>query len=164
MRLTLRDSLYALLFCACCVIGCGLGGASGAPQQAAPSGGETAQVDALITKFQTAYSAKDYQTLQSCFHPKANIAIDYKGGTIHASYYIPDWIAETKKIVGGLPNVKDVLSNREIVVYRNLATVVADYDYRGGGDHEAGQDLFTVVKFDGQWKILSLAFYGDPVK
>ncbi|HYE80211.1 MAG TPA: hypothetical protein VEI97_19715, partial [bacterium] len=76
----LRDACYAILFLALCVIGCSLGGSSTAAP-AAPKG-EAQAIDELITKFQTSYSKKRFSELRECFHPKANVAIDFAGSTV----------------------------------------------------------------------------------
>lgn len=143
-------------------LGCGLG--SGSPTNAAPQSGEIAAINALIDRFQSSYSRKDYQALRATFHPKANIAIDYNHSMTQSSYRLDEWITATEHLLKDKRSVSDVLSNREITVYRNLATVVADYDYRADGEHQAGQDIMILVKFGGDWKIFSLVFYGDPVK
>ncbi|MEO7994741.1 MAG: nuclear transport factor 2 family protein [bacterium] len=163
MRHQLRDILFGTLFVVCLLIGCSLGGGHSAAAPAAPTGDEAA-LNTLIDKFQTSYSTKDYAALRTCFHPKANVAIDYLGGTVQSSSLINDWIKDTENILKDKSQVSDVLSNREFTVYRNIATVVADYDYRSGLDHQVGQDVFTCIKFNGEWKIFCLVFYGDPAK
>lgn len=161
----LRDACYAFLFLVVCMIGCGLGGGTSTPtpDPAAPTG-EAAQIDELITKFQTSYSKKRFTDLRACFHPKANVAVDFAGGTMQSTFTINEWILAQEDFLKDYPEVSDVLSNREITVYRNIGTAVCDYDYRGGSVHQTGQDIFMFTKFSGEWKIVSLAFYGDNAR
>jgi len=160
-RLSFRDLLLAICCVAITILGCTLGGSAPAPD---PLAGELQAINALIDTFQTSYSQKNYAALRGTFHPKANVGIDYAGSTVQSTYRIDEWITATEQLLKDKRSVSDILSNRDITVYRNLATVVADYNYRADGEHQAGQDIMILVKMGGQWKIFSLVFYGDPVR
>lgn len=161
LSFSVRDLILTVVLLVVTILGCSLGGGAATPE---PADGELASINALIDEFQSAYSAKDMPRLRATFHTKANVAIDFNNSTVQSSYRIDEWIPATQELLKNKRSVSDILSNREITVYRNIATVVADYNYRADGEHQAGQDIMIVTKLGGSWKIFSLTFYGDVVK
>ena len=121
-------------------------------------------VNKVIDEFQTAYSAKNVVGVQSLFHPKGVVAIDFSSNTEQSVMTVGEWATATKEIFNKQTTISDKLTNREINVYRGgMATVVCDYDYNDMASHQAGKDVFTLIRIHGKWRIVSLVFSGDSV-
>lgn len=122
-------------------------------------------VNKVIDEFQTAYSSKNITDVQNLFHHKAVVGIDFYSNKDQKIMSLLEWLNSTKEIFRERSTISDKLTDRDINVYRGaLATVVCNYDYRDGVSHQAGVDVFTLMKIRGKWKIISLIFSGDDVK
>ncbi|MFH1514727.1 MAG: nuclear transport factor 2 family protein [bacterium] len=122
-------------------------------------------VNTVIDEFQAAYSAKNLGDVQKLFHYNAVVGIDYDNHTSQDIMIVSDWAKITREIFKSKLEISDKLTNRKIDVYRDsMATVVCDYNYRDNSNHQAGIDVFTLMKIKGRWKIISLIFSGDGVK
>ena len=129
------------------------------------AGDDIDAVNAVIDDFQTAYSAKNIGDVQKLFHYNAVVGIDFANHTSQKIMIVSDWAKETRDTFKGKLYISDKLTNRKIDIYRDsMATVVCDYDYRDPSTHQAGIDIFTLMKIKGKWKIISLIFSGDGVK
>lgn len=138
-----------------------------------PSGNETGnaiaadEIDAVndvIEKFQDSYTARNETEVRNLFHYKAVVGIDFDNNTKQDIMSLTDWIIETKDMFKREKFISDQLTNRKIEIHRNsMATVVCDYDYRDSVNHQAGVDIFTLMKIRGEWKIISLIFSGDSI-
>jgi len=121
-------------------------------------------VNKVIDDFQDAYSSRNIVGVQTLFHPKAVVAIDFANNAEQRVMMVSEWAIATKEVFKEHLTISDKLTNREINVYRGgIATVVCDYDYRDPASHQTGNDVFTLIKIHGKWKIVSLVFSGDAV-
>ncbi len=125
---------------------------------------ETDAVNAVIDEFQEAYSSKKMIDVQNLFHYHAVIGIDFDNHTKQDIMSLSEWAQSTKEMFKEELWISDKLTNRIIEIHRSsMATVVCDYDYRDPTSHQAGVDVFTLMKIRGKWKIISLVFSGDGV-
>lgn len=122
-------------------------------------------VNQVIENFQNAYSARDIGGVQELFHHKAVVGIQFESNPRPDIMTLSEWIKETREIFESRIWISDELTNRDINIYRGtMATVVCDYEYKDPVSHQAGIDIFTLMKFRGEWKIVSLVFSGEYVK
>jgi len=120
------------------------------------------EIDALIDQFQDAYSSKDASGLRALFYADAVIAMDSTGGERQTVISLDEWIVDTREnVFEENEHISDVLSNREIQVFRNIGYAVCDYNYRSDTKTAQGVDVLTFLKKRGSWKIVSLQWTGD---
>ena len=75
---------------------------------------------------------------------------------------IPDFIRQAGDGPGSKSIFEETMGSAKVLVYQNLAVVWAEYDAKFGEPGTvrewSGIDAFTLMKHDGDWKIVSLAF------
>ena len=120
------------------------------------------EIDALIDTFQETYSAKDASGLRALFYADAVVAMDATDGEEQSIVSLDEWIINTRDYVfEENDHISDVLSNREIHVFRNIGYAVCDYNYQSDNKTAQGVDVLTFCKKRGTWKIVSLQWTGD---
>jgi hypothetical protein len=134
-------------------------------QNNAMAADDATMVDQVIDKFQTEYSAKNLPGVQTLFHPQAIVGIQFGNESKPDIMTVGEWAQATKSVFKERAWVSDKLTNREISIHRGkMASVTCDYDYKDPSSHQAGTDIFTLIKVRNDWKIVSLVFTGDYVK
>ena len=119
-------------------------------------------VDKLIDSFQTAYSNKQANELRNLFHSGGVVAYDGDQGKSQRVFGVEDWIQGTDKNVFQIhKEISDRLTDRQIVVLRNIAYAVCNYTYTDETKTGKGTDVLTFIKIHDTWKILSLQWTGD---
>ena len=125
---------------------------------------EIDEINSLIDDFQDTYSAKDASGLRQLFFADAVIAMDGVEGTRQTVISLDEWIIDTQEnVFEENDRISDVLSNREIHVFRNIAYAVCDYNYSNDSKSGRGVDIITFLKKRDRWKIVSLQWTGDEV-
>lgn len=128
--------------------------AAAAAQTPGPAAAEKQVVEAVQKVFD-AMAAKDVAALQAAFLPGAVLAAvreDGRAATTPAS----DWQAGIAKAPDGL---LERMWSPKVLIEGNLASLWAPYDFhRAGKFSHCGIDQVTLVRQEGQWKILSLAY------
>jgi len=156
-NLSLRDAGWVLVCVAALValIGITLGAGRAKADDAE-------DVSALIDQFQDAYSNERLTELRQLFVAEAVVATDGSQGTRQSVCSIDEWLENTKEYVfDENEHLSDVLSNREIHVFRNMAYAVCDYVYTSDTEIGRGVDVLTFLKIRDHWRIVSLQFTGD---
>ncbi|MGK7296494.1 MAG: nuclear transport factor 2 family protein [Candidatus Wenzhouxiangella sp. M2_3B_020] len=119
-----------------------------------PDGGETARIEAVMKAYVEGGRTGRVKTLRPIFHELATIC-GYVGPNLFAGpiemFY--DWHEEN----GAASSLK-VLDTR-IDVEGMAASVRIELDDWTG---HRFTDFFTLVRFDGQWQIMSKVFYLHP--
>ena len=104
-------------------------------------------VDKLIDSFQEAYSNKQANELRNLFHSGGVVAYDANQGQTQKVYGVEDWIQGTDKYVFQIhKTISDRLTDRDIVVYRNIAYAVCSYTYTDETKVGKGTDVITFIK------------------
>lgn len=126
---------------------------------------ELDELNELMDNFEAAYSGERLNDVRQLFHSEAVIAHDSTNGERQSVYSLEDWLQGTQEDVFGMNEyISDVLSNREIVVFRNIAYATCDYTYRDDDGTQRGIDIFTFLKMRDRWRIISLQWTGDVVE
>ncbi len=134
-------------------------------QQVLSRADDIEEINELIDDFQEAYSNKQVSELRPLFLSNAVIACDGSEGTRQRSFTVDDWLQMTQENVFDENDyISDVLSNREIEVYRNIAYAVCDYNYNNDNINGRGVDILTFIRMRDRWRIVSLQWTGDEVE
>ena len=116
-------------------------------------------VNDFIDTFQELYSSRDHEGLSDLFMKGGAVVIDFEG-TIYR-YSTREWLVMTKNIFENTSNISDRLTEREINVYRNIAVVRCRYDFSSRTERSTGHDIFSLVRHNDTWLIVSLMYSGD---
>lgn len=128
--------------------------AAAAAQTAGPASQEKAVVEAVQKVFD-AMLAKDAAALEAAFVQGAVLAAVRDDGRV-AVTPAGGWQAGIVKAEGAL---LERMWSPKVFIDGNLATLWAPYDFhRGGKFSHCGTDQVTLVRQDGQWRIVSLAY------
>ncbi len=120
------------------------------------------ELNALLDEFEDAYSGKRVNDLRQLFFADAVIAYDLDEGQTTEVRSLEAFLQSTSEHVFQLnENISDTLTDREIVVYRNIAYAICDYSYVSDNKTARGIDIFTFFKQRDRWRILSLQWTGD---
>jgi len=123
------------------------------------------RINALLDEFEDTYSNKRVNDVRQLFYANSVIAIDLDGGQNQRVVGLEDWLQATEQTIFKLnENISDRLTNREIVVLRNIAYVVCNYTYIDDTHKAQGMDVFTLLKTRDRWRIVSLQWTGDTVE
>ena len=126
---------------------------------------DTADVSAVIDRFQEAYSSKRINDVRNLFYAEAVVAVDFDQGHTQHVASLEEWLQGTQEETFNTNTlVSDTLSDRDIVVLRNIAYVVCNYTYIDDTSRQQGVDVITLMKLHDRWRILSLQWTGDTVK
>jgi len=156
--LTRRDLLWVLVPVLSLVLVLGILNRRAAPSPA----DDIEELNALLDEFEYNYSNERLNDLRLLFCSNAVIATDFSQGTIQRVYGLEDWLRGTQEgAFDANEHISDVLSDREIQVYRNIAYAVCDYTYIDDREIGRGVDIFTFIKIRDRWRIVSLQYTGE---
>ena len=151
------------VFCCAMLISCagdgGGGGGVGDPPEK-----ETLQ--AVLESYYADMSARDWQKYRAYFWDDATITTVWQQpGDSAASVHvisIDDFIAKTPEGPDSQPVFSERMKGSSIVVEGDLATAWVDYDAEFGRSDSlmrwSGTDVFSFLRHDGEWRIVSLVF------
>jgi ketosteroid isomerase-like protein len=122
-------------------------------------------VSAVLDEFQDAYSNKRTHDLRELFYSEGVVAFDLDEGERQMVIGLDEWLQSTDEQIFQLNrHISDSLTDREVVVMRNIAYVVCSYTYIDDTHRAQGFDVFTLVKTHDKWRIVSLQWTGDKVE
>jgi hypothetical protein len=118
-------------------------------------------LDKLISDYFSSWSKPDMQAYQKCFHPKASIYfIDGPGDPHH--FRLENFIAIQKKAhISTTKPMSEKPTQTSIEVRGRIANALVRWELHKGNASTTGTDIFTFVKTDQGWKILTLVFEAD---
>jgi len=126
---------------------------------------EFIEIEDVIDKFQEAYSGKQVNDIRQLFYADAVIAYDSGHGEKQNVFSLEEWLQGTEdEVFAKNDYISDVLSNREVVVLRNIAYATCDYTYKDDDGTQKGVDVITFLKMRDRWRILSLQWTGDKIE
>jgi hypothetical protein len=123
----------------------------------------------FIENYYRDFSSRDWITFRTYFWEDGTITTVWQqpGDTVSKvhSVTIDEFIRQTPDGPDSQPVFEERLLNAEIEVRGNLARVWARYNAIFGTEQHLsewqGTDLFSLLKHDGTWKIVSLTFESD---
>ena len=115
------------------------------------------------------FSARDWQKYADHFWPGATLTTIWKPeGEARDRVVVttvPEFVAQAPKGPGSKPIFEERMTGAEVRVQGPLAHVWARYKARFGDPGKiadwSGVDAFTLMRLDGRWKIVALAYAGD---
>jgi hypothetical protein len=139
------------------------------PSEEEDSNGERAEVLAELRQYYADFSARDWEAFASHFWKGATITTVWQPAGEPAERVvvtsIPDFVAQAPQGPGSKPIFEEKMTSADVRVFQNLAQVWACYDARFGDQGSvmewSGLDAFTLMKHDGSWKIVALAFSAE---
>ena len=141
----------------------GLAAAATADALAAVAAGE---VRAELERYYADFSARDWEAFAGHFWPGATITTCWQppgeGSPRVVVTSVPEFVAQAPAGPGSKAIFEERLTGAETRLEGGLAQVWARYEARFGDPGElrewSGVDAFTLVKHEGRWKIVALAF------
>ena len=139
------------------------------PSEEGDSNAERAEVLAGLRQYYADFSARDWEAFASHFWKGATITTVWQPAGEPAERVvvtsIPDFVAQAPQGPGSKPIFEEKMTGADVRVFQNLAQVWARYDARFGDPGSvmewSGIDAFTLMKHDGSWKIVALAFSAE---
>ena len=133
------------------------------------SDAERAEVLAELRQYYADFSARDWEAFASHFWKGATITTVWQPPGEAAERVVvtsvPDFVAQAPAGPGSKPIFEETMRDAQVRVFQNLAHVWARYDARFGDPGNvmewSGIDAFTLMKHDGSWKIVALAFSAE---
>ena len=139
------------------------------PSEEEDSSGERGEVLAELRRYYADFSARDWEAFASHFWKGATITTVWQPPGEAAERVVvtsvPDFVAQAPAGPGSKPIFEETMRDAQVRVFQNLAHVWARYDARFGDPGNvmewSGIDAFTLMKHDGSWKIVALAFSAE---
>ena len=127
------------------------------------------EVRQLLDSYYEAFSARDWHLFENHFWPGATMTTIWAPiGELNDRVVvstIPEFVEQAPLGPGSREIFEERLDSVEIRVEGDLALCWARYHARFGDPGDImeweGTDAFTLLRFDGEWKISSLAFLSD---
>jgi hypothetical protein len=140
---------------------------SGSIQQV--SNADVADVERLLKQYYTDFSARDWEKFRSHFWPYATITTAWRqpGDSVSTVDVTPidDFINEAPNGPDSQPIFEEALVRSEIRTRGNLAEAWVDYRAKFGTEDQlsewTGRDVFTLLRHNEEWKIVSLVFESE---
>ena len=124
------------------------------------------EVRAELVRYYADFSARDWSAFADHFWPGATITTRWQPPDEPAprvvATTVPEFVAQAPRGPGSRAIFEERMTGSQTRLVGDLAQVWARYDARFGdpGDVRewSGVDAFTLMKHDGRWKIVALAF------
>lgn len=122
-----------------------------------------------VEQYYVDFSARDWEAFADHFHEGAVLSTIWPapgetGPSVMMST-IPDFVAQAPQGPGSQPIFEERMTSAEVRVKGDLAQVWATYDAKFGTEDNlmewSGIDAFTLLQFDGRWRIVSIAYVSD---
>ena len=134
----------------------------------APNDSLQAEVLAEVRRYYSDLSARDWNAFSDHFWPGATLTtIRQPPGRPTpevAVQSVPGFVAQAPRGPGSKPVFQERMTGAEVKLYRNLAQVWARYTARFGDATDVrewqGIDALTLMKHEGRWRMVALAFTG----
>lgn len=135
----------------------------------ATDGPRSAEVRDALVEYYADFSARDWDAFAAHFHEGATLSTVWSPAPESPPELmvmtIPDFVAQAPQGPGSQPIFEERMTDAEIRVTGDLATAWASYDARFGSPGEvmewSGIDAFTLIRFEGEWRIVSLAYVAE---
>ncbi len=120
------------------------------------------EVREFIGRYFRTWSDQDMKSYDSCFLPDAGIQhIDSRGRL--STYSRSNFISSQRDYHRNAPHkTTEVPNTIDIRFEQKLARVVVHWTLTAGPRTESGYDHFTLMKHEGNWRIVNLVFYTAP--
>jgi predicted enzyme related to lactoylglutathione lyase len=126
-------------------------------------------VRAALESYYESFSARNWDAFAEHFHDGAVMATRWvpPGAGAHEMMMstVPEFIAQAAEGPGSQPIFEERMTGAEVRVSDDLATAWVRYEARFGSEENlvewAGIDAVTLIRFEGRWKIVSLAFTAE---
>jgi pyroglutamyl-peptidase len=122
---------------------------------------ETREIKEFIGRYFSTWSAQDIKGYDACFLPDASVQHVGSGGEL-TTYTRPQFIATQREFHRNSPvKATEVAEKVDIRFEEKLARVVVYWKLTGPRT-DYGYDHFTLMKHEGNWRIVNLVFYSTP--
>ncbi len=120
------------------------------------------EIKEFIGRYFRTWSEQDMKGYEACFLPEASIQHISTAGRLTTTAR-PQFIASQRNYHRNSPvRTTEVAENVDIRLEERLARVVVFWKLTAGARTEWGYDHFTLIRQDGQWRIVNLVFYETP--
>lgn len=129
---------------------------------------EGAAVEAMLKEYYKDMSARDWEKYRRHFWPNATITTAWQQPGDSAARVdvttIDDFIKEAPLGPGSQPVFEEVMKDSKINMQGNIAEAWVNYEAKFGKSDSlatwTGTDVFTLLRHNQEWKIVSLVFEG----
>ena len=134
-----------------------------------PAGSARDEVLEELRQYYADFSERDWERFSSHFWEGATLTTVYQpaGESVPRVVVtsVPDFVAQAPQGPGSKSIFEEKMQEAEVRVTGNLAQAWASYSARFGDPGEVmewtGVDAFTLMKHEGRWRIVSLAYAAD---
>ena len=127
---------------------------------------ELREVESFIVEYYAVMSARNWSAYREFFSEKAILTTVWQDSTETTpqifSNTISEFIAQTASGPDSQPIFEEKPIHIEIEIKADLAAVWVNYEAKFGSENNLiewkGYDLFSLIKFEGKWKIASLTY------
>lgn len=131
-----------------------------------PSANDYAEIVRALQRYYDAFSARDWEAFASHFAPGATIASRWQPPGEPAPRVavstVAEFVAKAPEGPGSKPIFEEKMTAVQTRIAGNLAVAWADYAAKFGETGNVaewtGVDAFTLLRHDGKWWIVSLAY------
>ena len=137
--------------------------------QPSPSTTDEQAVEELLATYYKDFSDRDWPKFRSHFWPGATLTTAWQqpgDSVVRVDVTtVDDFIAEAPNGPDSQPIFEERMLSWEIRTNKNLAEAWVDYHAKFGTEEKLsewdGKDLFTFIRHDGEWRIVSLVFEAE---
>jgi len=123
-------------------------------------------VENFIVQYYEVMSSRDWSAYQELFAEKATLTTIWRDSTetkrLIFTNTISEFVAQTANGPDSQPIFEEKPLKIDIEIKNNLAAVWVEYGAKFGRENELiewkGYDLFSLINFEGNWKIASLTY------
>ncbi len=124
------------------------------------------EINQLLHDYYNTMSERDWLMYKEFFSDKATLTtiwqVDSAGSPIIFTNTITEFLAQTENGPDSQPIFEEKLLNAEVSVKHNLAQAWVKYEAKFGTEENLyewqGYDLFSLIRFEGKWQIVSIVF------
>ncbi len=125
------------------------------------AGGDDKEVRGFLEHYFSSWSAQDMDGYGACFHEKARITFVTKDAHVD-SMALTDFLHSQRMAHQTSPvRMNEVPLEMNIRLGRLITQAAVNWKLTKGSEVNTGTDYFTLVKADGGWRIIALAFDQD---
>jgi hypothetical protein len=137
-------------------------GAEPAADAKARQDADVAEVRRLIERYFRTWSAQDIERYGQCFMPQA-VVQQVDGEALMTSSLSPFLKGQAAAHKNSPHPMTETPEHIDVRLEASLARAVVEWKLVAGDRVETGYDHFTLMRYQGQWRIANLIFYADQV-
>ena len=119
------------------------------------------EIRSFLERYFATWSAQDMDGYGACFHDQARITFVGKGGRSE-SMGLTDFLHSQRMAHQTSPvKMNEVPLEMNIHTGKSITQAAVTWKLTKGSDAETGTDYFTLIKAEGGWHIIALAFDQD---